>query len=366
MLAVMKRLLNIIALLIIAVPFWGQNPYPDVEFVNAKKLTLIGKLMDNTDNPYHRVDTVKYKGFTPVENEQVRCSAGMALVFKTNSPTLHIRAKYGYKSYDTKTMGVALRGYDLYIKKDGEWLWANATSPKLNAEDEPFLLLGGMDTNVKECMVYLPLYSELLDLEIGVRKGSVIEASESPFRYRIGVFGSSFTQGVSAGRSGMTYPAQFTRHTGLQTLSLGCSGNCKMQPYFADVLCDAKVDAFLFDSFSNPDADMIEERLFPFIEKLQAAHPGVPLIFQQTIWRERRNFNQDVNAVEAAKQEMAEKLMKKACKIYKDVYFIEPNATAPDHETGVDGTHPSDAGYGIWSRSIEKPVQRILRKYGIK
>ncbi len=362
----MKRLICSAFVLLFAISLLAQNPYPDVDYIDARGLTLVGKLMADTPNPYHRVDTVKYKGFSDVENEQVRSSSGLALVFTTDSPTLHVRADYGYKNYDTKTMGLALRGFDLYIKKDGEWLWASSACPRLNDENTPFLLLGGMDSSVKECLVYLPLYSELNSLEIGIAKGSFIKPSDNPFRYRIGVFGSSYTHGISAGRPGMAYPAQLSRMTGLQFLSLGCSGNCKMQDYFADVLCDSEVDAFLFDTFSNPDPDMIAERLFPFIEKLQKAHPGIPLIFQQTIYRERRNFNIDVNKNEQAKQDMAEKKMEEACRKYKDVYFIHPNATSSDHETSVDGTHPSDEGYRIWAESIRKPLRKILKKYGIR
>jgi lysophospholipase L1-like esterase len=139
-----------------------------------------------------------------------------------------------------------------------------------------------------------------------------------------------------------------------------------MQPYFGEVLCDAQVDAFVFDSFSNPDAKMIEERLFPFIEQLQAAHPGIPLIFQQTISRERRNFDLATDEKEQAKQDMAAKLMKEACKKYKDVYFIQTDAADELEETSVDGTHPGDYGYTIWAKSIEKPLLKILKKYGIK
>ena len=139
-----------------------------------------------------------------------------------------------------------------------------------------------------------------------------------------------------------------------------------MQPYFADVLCDADVDAFIFDCFSNPDAKMIEERLFPFIEKIQAAHPGKPLIFQQTIYRESRNFSLSAADKESKKQAMAEKLMKEAVKKYKDVYFIQTNATDEMHSTSVDGIHPSDYGYTLWAESIRKPIVKILKKYGIR
>ena len=363
----MKRILTISILLSIVTLLSAQTPKNvNFTFTEASELNLIGKIHSDTPNPYHRVDTVKYKGFTKGENTQVRCSAGLAVLFKTNSTVISVLTDFGYINRGVNTMGVSLRGYDLYIKKDGEWLYAASRANIDGKEEENLVLIKDMDDSMKECMLYLPIYSEEYSVKIGTQEGSVIESLESPFRHRIAIFGSSFTHGISTSRPGMSYPMQLMRMTGLQLLSLGCSGNCKMQPYFADVLCDAEVDAFIFDAFSNPKADMIEERLFPFIEKIQAAHPGKPLIFQQTIYRESRNFNQGVSKTEIAKQEMAARLMAEAVKKYKDVYFIQTNATDELHSTSVDGTHPSDHGYTLWAESIRKPIVKILKKYGIK
>ena len=362
----MKKTLTILALILAAATLGAQTPKNVVyTFTEASDLNLIGKIID-TPNPYHRVDTVKYKGFTKGENNQVRCSAGLAVLFKTNSTTISVKSDYGYQFSSMTTMGVAYRGYDLYIKDNGKWRWAASGATKPEKGDENLVLIKNMDGSEKECMLYLPIYSELHSCQIGIQEGAMIEALESPFRHRIGIFGSSFTHGISTSRPGMSYPMQLMRWTGLQFLSLGCSGNCKMQPYFGEVLCDAQVDAFVFDSFSNPDAKMIEERLFPFIEQLQAAHPGIPLIFQQTISRERRNFDLATDKKEQAKQDMAAKLMKEACKKYNDVYFIQTDAADELEETSVDGTHPGDYGYTIWAKSIEKPLLKILKKYGIK
>ena len=359
----MKKFITLIILAAIATSMSAQKT--KYVFTEASDLNLIGKIMD-TPNPYHRVDTVKYKGFTKGENEQVRCSAGLAVLFKTNSSVISVLADYGYMNHDNSTMGISLRGYDLYIRKDGEWLYAASQAAGRGWEENNLVLIKDMDDSMKECMLYLPIYSEEYSVKIGVQEGAVLESMESPFRHRIGIFGSSYTHGISTGRAGMSYPMQLMRMTGLQILSLGCSGNCKMQPYFADVLCDADVDAFIFDSFSNPDAKMIEERLFPFIEKIQAAHPGKPLIFQQTIYRESRNFCLSSEAKESSKQAMAEKLMKEAVKKYKDVYFIQTNAADKIHSTSVDGIHPSDYGYTLWAESIRKPIVKILKKYGIR
>ena len=363
---IMKRLTVILAMALIAISAGAQTPKNvKYAYTEASELNLIGKIID-TPNPYHRVDTVRYKGFTKGENEQVRSSAGLAVLFKTNSSVISVLADYGYMNRATNTMGISLRGYDLYIKKDGEWLYAASKAAGNGKEEDNLVIIKDMDDSMKECMLYLPIYSEEYSVKIGVQEGAVLESIESPFRHRIGIFGSSYTQGISTSRPGMSYPMQLMRMTGLQLLSLGCSGNCKMQPYFADVLCDADVDAFIFDCFSNPDAKMIEERLFPFIEKIQAAHPGKPLIFQQTIYRESRNFSLSAADKESKKQAMAEKLMKEAVKKYKDVYFIQTNATNEIHSTSVDGIHPSDYGYTLWAESIRKPVVKILKKYGIR
>ncbi len=359
----MKRIFLIIALSVSATAAIAQDHW---QFTEASDLNIIGKILDGTPNPYHRVDTVKYKGFTNSENIQVRCPAGLAVLFKTDSDAISVKTEYGWEYKALNTMPLSYRGYDLYIKKDGKWLWASSAAAKPEKSGEHLVLISNMDNSEKECMLYLPIYCEIHSAKIGVLHGSEIAPLESPFRHRIAIFGSSYTHGISTSRAGMSYPMQLMRHTGLQFLSLGCSGNCKMQPYFADVLCDVKADAFVFDAFSNPDAEMIEERLFPFIEKLQAAHPGKPLIFLQTIYREKRNFDKHVDKFEHEKQETAARLMKEATAKYKDVYFIIPDASDKLHETSVDGIHPGDHGYTLWARSIEKPLLKILKKYGIR
>lgn len=362
----MKKNVLLFLLASIVISLGAQTP--KYVYTEASDLNLIGKIHQNTSNPYHRIDTTMYKGFTKRENIQVRCPAGLAVLFKTNSSSITVKPEYGYLGDSNSTMAISMRGYDLYIKKDGKWLYAaSKASHRGEKQNNTIVLISNMPEGEKECMLYLPIYSELYSLGIGVEEGSTIEALESPFRHRVGIFGSSFTHGISTSRPGMSYPMQLMRWTGIQFLSLGCSGNCKMQPYFGEALCDADVDALVFDSFSNPDADMIKERLFPFIEQLQKAHPDIPIIFQQTIRRENRNFDTKQDRHEQDKQDTAARLMKEACKKYQNVYFIDTSdASDALQETSVDGTHPGDYGYSLWAKSIEKPLLKILKKYGIK
>lgn len=338
-------------------------------FTEATDLNLIGKAFETT-NPYARIDTTVYKGFTKGENQQCRCPAGLAVLFKTNSTTISVKTEWGQLYSSPATMGIAYRGYDLYIRNaKGEWQWAASGATRPEKGDSNLVLIKDMDGSEHECLMYLPNYCEVYSCQIGVAEGSLIEAIENPFRHRIVFHGSSYTQGISCSRSGMTYPMQFMRHTGLQVIPMGMSGNCKMQPYYCDVMCDIEADAYVFDAFSNPDYKMIKDRLQTFVDRLVEAHPGKPIIFQQTIYRESRNFSISKDVFEQAKMDMASTLFHQMLKDpkYKDVYFIKTNACDGDmHEYSVDGTHPDDHGYYLWSKSIEKPILKILKKYGIR
>lgn len=346
---------------------------PGYDYTEASELTLVGKLMPGkTSNPYHRVDTTLYKGFTAGENQMVRMSSGMGCVFRTDSRCIRIQTTYGHSNEAFNTNAFSARGYDLYIRRDGKWLWAGSCAATSKAMDKPVTIVENLDGSMHECLLYFPLYSEEYSIRIGVESGRTMQPIENPFRHRIAIWGSSFTHGSSSSRGGMAYPAQFSRNTGLQMLSLGCSGRCLLQDYFCDVLCDVEADAFVFDAFSNPKAAMIEQRLVPFIDRMIEAHPGVPMIFQQTIHRQQRNFNTGADEKEQLKMDTAARILKEikstpeGRKKYKDVYLIVPDLGKAAYEATVDGVHPDNYGYFLWAESIEKPIVRILRKYGIR
>ncbi|MCR5409212.1 MAG: SGNH/GDSL hydrolase family protein [Bacteroidales bacterium] len=355
----MKKLLLSVLSLGLCLAVSAQTTWYD-----AYEMGLGGKVLQ-TENPYHRADTSRY-AFVGQERNLVLSSGGLTLHFKTNSKNIRLIPEYGYIYPGRTTNQLAVMGFDMYIRQGKGWLWAGAAVHRPGREDRPLNIVANMDGTEHECLIYLPMYCELRSLKMGLDDGSTMIPCEPDSKYRIVFHGSSFTMAVSASRSGMGYPQQFGRYTGMNVLGFGMSGNCKLQPAFAAALSDAQFDALVLDTFSNPSVEQIRERLFPFIETVQAAHPGVPLIFQRTIYRENRNFNKKLDAEEAERIQVADSLMAIACKRYKDVYYIHPNATTKDHQSSVDGTHPGDYGYYIWEKSIEKKVLRILRKYGIK
>ena len=352
-----------------------KNQLPNLKYVNATELTMIGKLCETT-NPYHRIEEAKVEGITKGEAKLLKMASGLAIAFKTDATEVYVKAKYGTAiKWARYAPLVATTGFNIFIKDaEGEWRWAASRAHKLlpvpenfEAMSEPFQLIGGMERGAKECIIYLPLYSELLSLEIGVEDGAKIEALPNPFRHNIAVFGSSFTHGSCASGTGLTWPAFLSRATGLHLCSFGMSGNSKLQPYFGEVFGQSKADALICDAFSNPTIEQIGSRIRPFIEAVRKGNPNMPIIFINTIYRENRSFNPQIEKKEQERIDYVEKLLKTITKEYKWVYFVNvPNQTGTDHITSADGVHPYSYGYHRWAQAIEKPIVKILKKHNIK
>lgn len=351
--------LLLLASLLAPTILWGQS-IKDIRYVDASQLTLVGKALP-TPHLYHRIDTVAFKGFSKSENQQARCSAGLAVVFRTNSPQIDLLPLYKWEYRKDNVTGIAAADFDLYIRQNNEWIYANSLAPA--KRNEAFTLMYGMEPKEKECLLYLPMYSELESLKIGIQPGSSIETIPNPFGQKVVFFGSSFTQGIGASRPGMSYPLQIERNTNLHVCNLGFSGNAKLQSYFAEVIAATKADAFVFDVFSNPDAMQIKKRLQAFVDIIVTKHPKTPLIFVQTIQRGNEAFNTLIRDRERDKQEIVGTLMKEIIRKYPNIYLIGNPLPAPEsRDTCTDGTHPSDLGYYFWAKNLEKKIIEILNK----
>lgn len=362
----MKR--NFIAILAaILLPCLASGADKEIEwqYSSLEDLNLFNKLVP-TESPFARLDPDKVGISNKSERRQSQESAGFTVAFNTNSTAIAVKAAFSYQYQTPHTPNNAKQGFDLYVKVDGQWIWAGSAGAKDILGEEQFLKLAeNLKDEMKECLVYFPLGSIITSFSLATEKGSTIEKGQTPFKGRIAVFGSSFTHGAGCSRSGMTYAAQLSRMTGYNFINMGFSGRSHLQPYFAHALCEAPdVDAYVIDGFSNPSADRIRERLFPFIEVFQKEKPGVPLIFIKTIYREYRATRPKAEEKEALKMHVADSLMKIACKQYKDVYYITTTSAHGKYsECTTDGIHPDSHGYTLWAESIKKPITKIIKRY---
>ncbi len=359
----MKRIVFLFLTVFATLASRGQ----ELRYTDASQLGVIGRL-EQGQHLWHRVDVQRYPSLRKPEATLLRQGAGIAVVFRTDSPVIAVRTKYRTVYAGTNSTIISGAGYDLYIRSGEEWLYASSQVQKRDAPDgTPVQMVKDMSPVMKECLMYLPLFSELESIEIGTAEGSTLEKMENPFRRHIVWFGSSYTQGSGTSRSGMTFVAQIQRATGLDFMNLGVSGNSKLQSVFADILCDSGAEAFVVDGFSNPTAEEIETRLFPFIERIRERCPKTPVIFVSTLYREGCNFDLVKQAHFKDRDARAATMGRRVAEEFEDVYFVDiPNLTGDDHTTSTDGTHPSDLGYWRSAQKLQKPLLKIFAKYKIK
>ena len=154
----------------------------ELKYVDASRLTLIGKVMPTPENVYHRVDTVKYNDMPFQVKRLFTHSAGLVVSFKTNSPTVAARWTTKGKGVMGNVTPICDRGLDLYMNDGGKWIPVGAGTPSAGKAEQERVITKNLKPGVHRFLLYLPLFEEVRSLEIGVDEGSFIEAEPSPFR----------------------------------------------------------------------------------------------------------------------------------------------------------------------------------------
>lgn len=355
----MRKIVLGFLLFAFCVKSYGQNDDGFV-YMHARDLQLVGKAMQE-GGLFHRVDTAKFRDMPIAVKRLFTNSSGLAISFVTNST--EIKAKWtvpSKKQYPNMTP-IMQKGLDLYIRKEGTWQHAGVGIPK--GVNSACVLVESMNREEKECLLYLPLYDEITNLQIGVRRDAYLKKQANPFKGKIVVYGSSITQGASASRPGLAYPSILSRSSGWQFINFGLSGRGKMELSVANMLAQIEdVDAFVLDCIPNPSPKEIEERTVDFVQTIRARHKDVPIIIIQSLIREKGNFNQKVRTKGIQQKEAIDKQVKLLYKMgVKNLYYIrEDDFLGTDHEGTIDGVHPTDQGFGILLKKIKPVLAEIL------
>ena len=364
----MKQIFKTIAILAAVATLGTQSLSAAIkcQYVDASTLTVINKAQEN-EPVLQRLDPAKYEMPKGISNA-MKHSTGIAITFTTNSRAIHAKWKTLSNRLGANMTPVFNSGLDLYIRENGKWIFAGIARPKTSgSRDHEATIVKNMAEGKKECMLYLPMFNGVTSLEIGVDEEATIEPLASPFKYRIFFVGSSLTHGASACRPGASYVPRIGRLLNAETPNIGVSGKCRLDDCYADVVCDSKADAFVFDTFSNSTAKMIDERLYNFVKRIVATHPDKPLIFLQTVKRDQGHFDLGARKRNDDQRAAAEKWMKQICKEFKNVYFLNPGFEIGDDGEGtIDGTHLNDLGVQRTIENVVPKMKKILKKYGIK
>lgn len=330
-------------------------------FTDAAALKLMGQAFPLKS--YHRIDTGLHRNFSAGIKNLLTHSAGLTISFKTNSPRIAAKWCVGSDKPSGNNMAaIASKGLDLYIKKEGKWQFAGVGRPKGVCNE--FELVKDMEPGEKECLLYLPLYDAIKSLSIGVEEGYNLSSGSDPFAARrVVIYGSSITQGASASRPGMAYPARLSRAMGIQFINLGLSGSGKMEKEVADMVASIDAEAFIMDCFANPSPEQIAARTAYMVKAIRAKHPQAPIIMIQSVVRERGNFDLVSRAYVKSQNDNALKVYQSLLKEGVSNLHLIPGdqLLGGDHEGTTDGTHPNDIGFDRMLQVIQPALIPILK-----
>ena len=332
------------------------------QFVNGNTLTVLGRGAKINPKVFHRVDSADQKKLPSRVAELSNNSAGISINFQTNSKSIKVKWVLGKYMNLWNMTPVAVNGLDMYGWKNNHWQYVASARPL--SDTNTAVIISNLDGRMNTFRLYLPLYSELKSIAIGVDPGSIIRKLDEEFipKKKVVIYGSSITQGASASRPGMAYPSIIGRDLNVETFNLGFSGSGKMEMAMADILAKMEADVYILDCVPNPSPRQIHDRTVPFIHHLRKMKPNIPIILVESIFREDGNWNGIKGNYVANQNEEFRKAYEQliAEKVEKLYYIPSTDLVGNDHEATVDGTHFTDLGFTRIAKKLEDFIKNLL------
>ena len=212
---------------------------------------------------------------------------------------------------------------------------------------------------MRDLSLYLPLYAGVRKLEIGLVRDARIETPR-PRRVKLPVcfYGSSITQGCSAGHSGNMYPTLLCRAVDAPQINLGFSAGAKGELCVAEAIAGLELSALVIDYDHNaPNPEHLRKTHEKFFRAIRKARPKLPIILVSGPRdasvpgsRERRDIVKATydRAVAAGDRQ---------------VYFVDGMTffdRVPRKFCTVDNTHPSDLGFYLMYEKILPVLRQAL------
>ncbi len=282
-------------------------------------------------------------------------TAGGRVRFKTNSPYVAISAKMENVVRMSHFALCGSSGFDMYINNEYKASFVPPFYSTTGYEAVKELNNGG---DMKEVVINFPLYSDVIDLYIGLSESATLERAE-PYTNELPVvyYGSSITQGGCASRPGNSYQGFISRAFNLDYINLGFSGSARAEDEMADYIASLPMSMFVYDyDFNAPTLEHLQATHEKMFKKIRASHPDIPVIF--------------LSAPKYENTEVLEKRRKIVESTYnnailagdKNVYFIPGKDLLElcGNEGTVDTTHPTDLGFFSMAEVLKRLIEKII------
>ncbi len=206
--------------------------------------------------------------------------AGGVIRFRTSSHSIALRAGLECASDMSHMPRSGSMGFDLYGGSGKDMKYHGSGRPSAGAESIDLELCSNLPGTMEDWTLYLPLYSGVSKIEIGLAGNAEFQKPTPRAVARPVLFyGSSITQGGCASRPGNAYPAMLCRAIDAPQINLGFSGSAKGESAIAEAIAGLDLAAFVMDYDHNaPNVQHLNETHERFFRIVRAGKPDLPII----------------------------------------------------------------------------------------
>lgn len=279
-------------------------------------------------------------------------TAGGRVRFVTDSSYIAIHAKMDYVGKMSHFALTGSIGFDLYADNR----YVKSFVPPFNIQNGYEGIIEFEESAQRQITINFPLYSDVNELYIGLKDGSLLLEAESYNNEKpIVYYGSSITQGGCASRPGMSYQAIVSRTFNYDYINLGFSGNAMAEDEMIDYIKNLEMSTFVYDYDHNaPTVDHLKKTHEKMFKLIREKHPLLPVIMMSR----PQHF---LTAEEKIRRNIIETTYRNAVLSGdKNVYFIDGEAlTKLCKDSGtVDNCHPTDFGFASMANALEEVIIR--------
>ncbi len=336
-----------------------------VKWIDGKFLPIEGRAFDDVKNFYDRLPSnVTATGVNGGVRHHLHDSAGMKFRFVTDSRNLRIKwAPTKSKLAMVHMPATGVSGVDVYRWDEKAKRWICVPLGAYIEKAKGHSLHVGW-TPGTPCLINLPLYNGIKSFELGIDPKATIKAVPytSGVKKPVVFYGTSITHGACASRPGLAFVNIVGRELDVPIVNLGFSGSGIMESEMADHLARIDASCYVLDCLWNMGMTNwmarrgrnVDENYEPFIRKLRAKRPDVPIVMSERCDVHCKGPNPQDQFI----RKLYDKLKAEG---WKNLYYLtKEKMYSGDLEGTVDGIHPNDLGMRTMATAFKAAVKEAL------
>ncbi len=320
-------------------------------------------LIKDTDGVFRRIPNEVAKTVSDGVVYTNGYTAGGRFIFRTNAKHLAIKTSMPLMELQRVVNFMNCCGADVYKYENGKQKLLRSITPEID------ITKGGYSAEVdlyddteKDIILYTSCHATLKDIFIGVPKGCYLREAENDYTYKTPVvfYGSSITQGASAGRGGISYSALLSQALDFDFINLGFAGNGKAEQEIADYVASLDMSVFVYDyDHNSPSLEHLKETHERMYLTFREKHPDTPVIMMS-----RPQYHQIGYEMVTKRFEVIKKTYENALARGENVYLIDGRHFYDKYGYSncvQDNSHPNTLGHYAMYEAVLPVLKKCLK-----